>query len=85
MKILRILFFFLVSSVDSPDDGRGSSPCRSVNQLGRRGSYKTSRGRFEQLSRECRRLLYDCLRFLNVFCLTKVDSLQDVSHWYGQL
>ncbi|XP_070515234.1 patronin isoform X4 [Cardiocondyla obscurior] len=32
-----------VSSVDSPDDGRGSSPCRSVNQLGRRGSYKTSR------------------------------------------
>ncbi|XP_048508202.1 patronin isoform X8 [Athalia rosae] len=28
---------------DSPDDGRGSSPCRSVNQLGRRGSYKTSR------------------------------------------
>ncbi|XP_048508203.1 patronin isoform X10 [Athalia rosae] len=33
-----------VSSVDSPDDGRGSSPCRSVNQLGRRGSYKTSRG-----------------------------------------
>ncbi|XP_048508200.1 patronin isoform X5 [Athalia rosae] len=29
---------------DSPDDGRGSSPCRSVNQLGRRGSYKTSRG-----------------------------------------
>ncbi|XP_076178108.1 calmodulin-regulated spectrin-associated protein patronin isoform X14 [Ptiloglossa arizonensis] len=33
-----------VSSVDSPDDGRGSSPCRSMNQLGRRGSYKTSRG-----------------------------------------
>ncbi|XP_014601146.1 PREDICTED: patronin isoform X6 [Polistes canadensis] len=33
-----------VSSVDSPDDGRGSSPCRSVKQLGRRGSYKTSRG-----------------------------------------
>ncbi|XP_068974532.1 patronin isoform X14 [Bombus flavifrons] len=32
-----------VSSVDSPDDGRGSSPCRSMNQLGRRGSYKTSR------------------------------------------
>ncbi|XP_014601145.1 PREDICTED: patronin isoform X5 [Polistes canadensis] len=32
-----------VSSVDSPDDGRGSSPCRSVKQLGRRGSYKTSR------------------------------------------
>ncbi|KYM95331.1 Short spindle protein 4 [Cyphomyrmex costatus] len=32
-----------LSSVDSPDDGRGSSPCRSVNQLGRRGSYKTSR------------------------------------------
>ncbi|KAK2582392.1 hypothetical protein KPH14_004717 [Odynerus spinipes] len=30
-------------STDSPDDGRGSSPCRSVNQLGRRGSYKTSR------------------------------------------
>ncbi|XP_043510320.1 patronin isoform X7 [Frieseomelitta varia] len=29
---------------DSPDDGRGSSPCRSMNQLGRRGSYKTSRG-----------------------------------------
>ncbi|XP_021925923.1 patronin isoform X2 [Zootermopsis nevadensis] len=29
---------------DSPDDGRGASPCRSVNQLGRRGSYKTSRG-----------------------------------------
>ncbi|XP_043794534.1 patronin isoform X12 [Apis laboriosa] len=28
---------------DSPDDGRGSSPCRSMNQLGRRGSYKTSR------------------------------------------
>ncbi|XP_014601142.1 PREDICTED: patronin isoform X2 [Polistes canadensis] len=28
---------------DSPDDGRGSSPCRSVKQLGRRGSYKTSR------------------------------------------
>ncbi|XP_063226734.1 patronin isoform X2 [Bacillus rossius redtenbacheri] len=28
----------------SPDDGRGASPCRSVNQLGRRGSYKTSRG-----------------------------------------
>ncbi|XP_067007915.2 patronin [Anabrus simplex] len=28
---------------DSPDDGRGASPCRSVNQLGRRGSYKTSR------------------------------------------
>ncbi|XP_015607322.1 patronin isoform X4 [Cephus cinctus] len=32
-----------VSSVDSPDDGGGSSPCRSVNQLGRRSSYKTSR------------------------------------------
>ncbi|KZC04265.1 Short spindle protein 4 [Dufourea novaeangliae] len=32
-----------LSSVDSPDDGRGSSPCRSMNQLGRRGSYKTSR------------------------------------------
>ncbi|KAG7199626.1 hypothetical protein KM043_014228 [Ampulex compressa] len=32
-----------VSSVDSPDDGRGSSPCRSVNQLGRRGSCKTPR------------------------------------------
>ncbi|XP_051154754.1 patronin isoform X4 [Leptopilina boulardi] len=32
-----------VSSVDSPDDGRGSSPSRSTNQLGRRGSYKTSR------------------------------------------
>ncbi|XP_033307116.1 patronin isoform X24 [Bombus bifarius] len=31
-------------STDSPDDGRGSSPCRSMNQLGRRGSYKTSRG-----------------------------------------
>ncbi|XP_033307108.1 patronin isoform X16 [Bombus bifarius] len=30
-------------STDSPDDGRGSSPCRSMNQLGRRGSYKTSR------------------------------------------
>nr|CAD7259678.1 unnamed protein product [Timema shepardi] len=29
---------------DSTDDGRGASPCRSVNQLGRRGSYKTSRG-----------------------------------------
>ncbi|XP_023703294.1 patronin isoform X3 [Cryptotermes secundus] len=28
---------------DSPDDGRGASPCRSGNQLGRRGSYKTSR------------------------------------------
>ncbi|XP_033208972.1 patronin isoform X3 [Belonocnema kinseyi] len=28
---------------DSPDDGRGSSPSRSTNQLGRRGSYKTSR------------------------------------------
>ncbi|KAK0179121.1 hypothetical protein PV327_007941 [Microctonus hyperodae] len=32
-----------VSSVDSPDDGRGCSPCRSTTQLGRRGSYKTSR------------------------------------------
>ncbi|XP_057327645.1 patronin isoform X9 [Microplitis mediator] len=32
-----------VSSVDSPDDGRGCSPCRSSTQLGRRGSYKTSR------------------------------------------
>ncbi|XP_023247057.1 patronin isoform X2 [Copidosoma floridanum] len=32
-----------VSSVDSPDDGRGSSPSRSGIQLGRRGSYKTSR------------------------------------------
>ncbi|XP_043271274.1 patronin isoform X9 [Venturia canescens] len=32
-----------VSSVDSPDDGRGSSPCRSSTQLGRRGSCKTSR------------------------------------------
>lgn len=30
---------------DSPDDGRGSSPCCSSNQtLGRRASYKTSRG-----------------------------------------
>ncbi|XP_058802244.1 patronin isoform X4 [Phymastichus coffea] len=32
-----------VSSVDSPDDGRSSSPSRSGNLLGRRGSYKTSR------------------------------------------
>ncbi|XP_044012455.1 patronin isoform X4 [Aphidius gifuensis] len=32
-----------VSSVDSPDDGRGCSPYRSTTQLGRRGSYKTSR------------------------------------------
>ncbi|XP_023316368.1 patronin isoform X4 [Trichogramma pretiosum] len=32
-----------VSSIDSPDDGRGPSPSRS-NLLGRRGSYKTSRG-----------------------------------------
>ncbi|XP_031344044.1 patronin isoform X4 [Photinus pyralis] len=30
---------------DSPDDSRGMSPCHSANQtLGRRGSYKTSRG-----------------------------------------
>ncbi|XP_011501000.1 PREDICTED: patronin isoform X3 [Ceratosolen solmsi marchali] len=32
-----------VSSIDSPDDGRGSSPSRSGHQLGRRSSYKTSR------------------------------------------
>lgn len=30
---------------DSPDDSRGMSPCRSTNpSLGRRSSYKTSRG-----------------------------------------
>jgi len=37
----NIMWCILV--LDSPDDGRGSSPSRS-NPLGRRGSYKTSRG-----------------------------------------
>lgn len=44
-----IVLTFLVSSVDSPDDGRGCSPYRSTTQLGRRGSYKTSRGMFNCL------------------------------------
>lgn len=41
-----LIFFYFFYILDSPsDDGRGSSPSRvSSSNLGRRGSYKTSRG-----------------------------------------
>lgn len=61
---------------DSPDDSRGVSPCNSANPtLGRRSSYKTSRGKFWQhfrwLCRNC------CVVYVNSGS-SNISTLHDI-------
>lgn len=45
-KLVLCLFNAFEFSDSPSDDGRGNSPPRMGSNLGRRGSYKTSRGTF---------------------------------------
>lgn len=61
---------------DSPDDSRGVSPCNSANPtLGRRSSYKTSRGKcwqhFRWLCRNC------CVVYVNSGS-SNISTLHDI-------